>query len=316
MISGRVFRGVSRFRGKYLIFELHIMTAKIIDGKEIAEQVYKELREDIKLLKEKYDITPGLAVVIVGENPASLVYVRNKKKMCEKLGIHSEEYRFMANTHERDILKLIEQLNYNPSIHGILVQLPLPEAVDVISVQKSVSVFKDVDGFNPENVGKLFMDETVFAPCTPLGVQELLVRSGIEIPGKHAVIVGRSNIVGKPLAALLLQKNKNANATVTVCHSRSNNLLEITKQADILIVAIGRPLFIKSDMVREGAVVIDVGINRVGDALIGDVHFQTVKEKAGYITKVPGGVGPMTIAMLMHNTIKSAKKSVNLAGGR
>lgn len=293
-----------------------IMSAKIIDGKEIAEQVYKELREDIKLLKEKYDITPGLAVVIVGENPASLVYVRNKKKMCEKLGIHSEEYRFMANTHERDILKLIEQLNYNPSIHGILVQLPLPEAVDVISVQKSVSVFKDVDGFNPENVGKLFMDETVFAPCTPLGVQELLARSGIEIPGKHAVIVGRSNIVGKPLAALLLQKNKNANATVTVCHSRSNNLLEITKQADILIVAIGRPLFIKSDMVREGAVVIDVGINRVGDALIGDVHFQTVKEKAGYITKVPGGVGPMTIAMLMRNTIKSAKKSVNLAGGR
>lgn len=292
------------------------MSAKIIDGKEIAEQVYKELREDIKLLKDKYDIIPGLAVVIVGENPASLVYVRNKKKMCEKLGIHSEEYRFMESAHERDIVKLIEQLNYNPSIHGILVQLPLPEGVDVISVQKSVSPFKDVDGFNPENVGKLFMDETVFAPCTPLGVQELLVRSGIEIPGKHAVIVGRSNIVGKPLAALLLQKNKNANATVTVCHSRSNNLLEITKQADILIVAIGRPLFIKSDMVREGAVVIDVGINRVGDALIGDVHFQTVKEKAGYITKVPGGVGPMTIAMLMRNTIKSAKKSVNLAGGR
>lgn len=288
------------------------MTAKIINGKEIAEQVYKEMRVDIKLLKDKFDVTPGLAVILVGENPGSLVYVRNKKKVCEMLGIHSEEYKFMASTHERDVLRLIEQLNYNPSIHGILVQLPLPKDINTVEVQKAISIYKDVDGFNPENMGRLLIGEPRFVPCTPLGVQELLVRSGIEISGRHVVIIGRSNIVGKPLAALLMQKQRNADATLTVCHSRSNRLKEITKQADILIVAIGKPEFVTGDMVGDGAVVIDVGINRVGDRLVGDVHFSSVKEKAIYITKVPGGVGPMTIAMLMHNTVKSAKMSVNL----
>lgn len=286
------------------------MTAKIMDGKEIAEQIYSELERDIKLLKEKHEIMPGLAVILVGENPGSLVYVRNKKKTCEKLGIHLEEYRFMASTHEREILKLIEQLNYNPSIHGILVQLPLPSDINSVEIQKAVSVYKDVDGFNPENMGRLLMGEAGFVPCTPLGVQELLVRSGIEIGGRHVVIVGRSNIVGKPLAALLMQKEKNANATVTVCHSKSNRLKEITRQADILAVAIGKPEFVTGDMVGEGAVVIDVGINRVGEHIVGDVDFQSVKEKAGYMTKVPGGVGPMTIAMLMSNTVKAAKSTV------
>lgn len=286
------------------------MTAKIIDGKEIAEQIYKELERDIKSLKEKFEIIPGLAVILVGENPSSLVYVRNKKKTCERLGIHSEEYRFMASTHEREILKLIEQLNYNPSIHGILVQLPLPSGINPVEIQKAVSPYKDVDGFNPENMGKLLMGEAGFVPCTPLGVQELLRRSNIEISGRHVVIVGRSNIVGKPLAALLMQKEKDANATVTVCHSKSNRLKEITRTADILIVAIGKPEFLTGDMVGEGAVVIDVGINRVGEHIVGDVDFQGVKEKAGYITKVPGGVGPMTIAMLMSNTVKAAKLTV------
>lgn len=283
------------------------MSAKIIDGKEIAEQIYKELQGDIKLLREKFDITPGLAVILVGENSSSLVYVRNKKKTCERLGINSSEYRFMASTHEMDILKLIEQLNYNPSIHGILVQLPLPNDINTTEIQKTISPYKDVDGFNPENMGKLLIGEPRFVPCTPLGIQELLVRSGIEISGKHVVIVGRSNIVGKPLAALLMQKQKNANATVTICHTGSKNLKDITKQADILVVAIGKPHFLTQDMVREGAVVIDVGINRVGDRLVGDVDFASVKEKAGFITKVPGGVGPMTIAMLMYNTVKAAK---------
>lgn len=286
------------------------MTAKIIDGKEIAEGIYKELEKDIKLLKNKHDIVPGLAVVLVGENPGSMVYVRNKKKMCEKLGIYSEEYRFMASTHEREIIKLIEGLNYNPSIHGILVQLPLPGDIDPIEIQKVVSPYKDVDGFNPENMGRLLMGEARFVPCTPLGIQELLVRSGIEISGRHVVIVGRSNIVGKPLSALLMQKEKNANATVTVCHSKSNGLKEITKLADILIVAIGKPEFLTGDMVGDDAVVIDVGINRVGERIVGDVHFQSVKDKASYITKVPGGVGPMTIAMLMSNTVKAAKLTV------
>lgn len=286
------------------------MTAKIIDGKEIAEQIYKELSEDIKHLKDKFDVTPGLAVILVGENPGSLVYVRNKKKTCERLGIYSEEYRFMASTHERDILKLIEQLNYNPSIHGILVQLPLPDDINTAEVQKAVSLYKDVDGFNPENMGRLLTGDARFVPCTPLGVQELLVRSGIEISGRHVVIVGRSNIVGKPLAALLMQKQKNANATVTVCHTGSKQLKEITRQADILVVAIGKPEFLTADMVKDNAVVIDVGINRIGDRLVGDVHFSSVKEKAGYITKVPGGIGPMTIAMLMYNTVRSARFSV------
>ena len=280
---------------------------KIIDGKEIAETIYKELEKDIKQLKEKYDITPGLAVVLAGEDPASLVYVRSKHRMCEKLGIYSEEYRLMANTTERELLDIVERLNHNPNIHGILVQLPLPSGINTTEIQKAVSLYKDVDGFSPESLGRLLIGESQFVPCTPLGIQELIVRSGIDISGKNVVIVGRSNIVGKPLAALLMQKNQNANATVTVCHSRSKNIGEITKKADIVIVAIGRPKFLTADMVSEGVVVIDVGINRVEGRLVGDVDFSLVSQKASYITKVPGGVGPMTIAMLMYNTVKAAR---------
>lgn len=284
---------------------------KVISGKEIAAEVYKDLEKDIKELKKKHDITPGLAVILVGENPASLVYVRNKKKICEQLGIHSEEYRLMATTLERELLQLIERLNYNPSIHGILVQLPLPKDINTTEVQKAVSPYKDVDGFNPENMGRLLIGEARFVPCTPLGVQELLVRSGIEISGRNVVIVGRSNIVGKPLAALLMQKKENADATVTVCHSRSRNLQDITKRAEIVIVAIGKPEFLTADMVSDGVVVIDVGINRVEGRLVGDVDFSGVSQKVSYITKVPGGVGPMTIAMLMYNTVKAAKLTVS-----
>lgn len=280
---------------------------KIIDGKEIAETIYKELEKDIKELKEKHDITPGLAVVLAGEDPASLVYVRNKHKMCEKLGIYSEEYRLMATATEKELLDIVERLNRNPSIHGILVQLPLPSGINTTEIQKAVSLYKDVDGFSPESLGRLLIGESQFVPCTPLGIQELIVRSGIDISGKNVVIVGRSNIVGKPLAALLMQKKENANATVTVCHSRSKNIGEITKKADIVIVAIGRPKFLTADMVSEGVVVIDVGINRVLGRLVGDVDFSPVSQKASYITKVPGGVGPMTIAMLMYNTVKAAK---------
>jgi methylenetetrahydrofolate dehydrogenase (NADP+)/methenyltetrahydrofolate cyclohydrolase len=231
--------------------------------------------------------------------------------MCETLGMYSEEYKMMAHTREIDILKLLDDLNHNPSIHGILVQLPLPSGINAFEVQRAVSPYKDVDGFNPENMGKLLMGEPRFVPCTPLGVQEMIIRSGIELSGRHVVIVGRSNIVGKPLAALLMQKSKNANATVTVCHSGSKNLSDITRRADILVMAIGQAEFLKEDMVREGTVVIDVGMNRVGDKLVGDVCFDRVKEKAGYITPVPGGVGRMTIAMLMYNTVKSAKSTVS-----
>jgi len=288
------------------------MTAKIIDGKIIAEQIYTEIRKDIKLLKEKYDITPGLAVILVGEDPASVVYVRNKRKMCENLGMYSEEYKMMASTRETEILKLIDDLNHNPGIHGILVQMPLPKGINPIEIQKTISPYKDVDGLTPINVGNLMIGEKCFIPCTPFGVQEMLIRSGIEISGKHVVILGRSNLVGKPLAALLMQKANNANATVTVCHSKSNNLKDITKSAEILIVAIGSPEFVKADMVSEGTVVIDVGMNRIGDKLIGDVKFDEVNRKASYITPVPGGVGRMTIAMLMYNTLKSAKMTVKM----
>lgn len=288
------------------------MSAKIINGKEIAAQIYKELEKEIKLLKSKAGITPGLAVVVVGEDPASQIYVRNKKRICETLGIYSEEYRFMAHTLSQDIIRVVEQLNYNPAIHGILVQLPLPAGIDPMEVQNTVSPNKDADGFHPENMGRLLMGEARFVPCTPLGIQELLIRNNIAISGKRVVIVGRSNIVSKPLAALLMQKKENANATVTVCHSRTKDLAEITRKADILVAAIGRPEFITADMVADGAVVIDVGMNRLEGRLTGDVHFPGVSEKASYITPVPKGVGPVTIAMLMHNTVKAAKLQISV----
>jgi len=290
------------------------MSARIIDGKAIAAGMQEEMKIEVESLKDKYNLIPGLAVVLVGDNPASRVYVSMKKKACARLGIYSEEHKLALNTSEHDLLELINKLNENEKIHGILVQLPLPDHINEDKVLNAIDPSKDVDGFHPVNVGNLVIGKPSFLPCTPYGIQQLLLKSGIQIEGKHVVVVGRSNIVGKPVALILLQKAKDANATVTVCHSRSGDLSYYTKQADILIAAIGRAEMIKKDMVKEGAVVIDVGVNRVDDSssergykLVGDVDFEGVKEIASAITPVPGGVGPMTITMLMHNTIKAAR---------
>lgn len=290
------------------------MSAKIIDGKAIAAQMQDEMKIEVESLKDKYNLIPGLAVVLVGDNPASRVYVNMKKKACARLGIYSEEYKLPSNTSEHDLLELINKLNADERIHGILVQLPLPDHIDEDKVLNTIDPAKDVDGFHPVNVGNLVIGKPSFLPCTPYGIQQLLIKSGIQIEGKHVVVVGRSNIVGKPVALILLQKTKDANATVTVCHSRSGDLSYYTRQADILIAAIGRAEMINKDMVKEGAVVIDVGVNRVDDPssergykLVGDVDFEEVKEIASAISPVPGGVGPMTITMLMHNTIKAAR---------
>lgn len=291
------------------------MPAKIIDGKAIAEQIQQEIAKEVEELKAK-GITPGLATILVGEDPASQVYVRNKGKACEKAGIYSDQHTLPTNIEEDELLKLIESLNNDPKISGILVQLPLPKHIDEVKVLNAISPDKDVDGFHPVSVGKFFtvknFDEMVrqglFLPCTPHGVIELLVRSGVNLSGAEAVVVGRSNIVGKPVATLLLANN----ATVTICHSRTKDLGEVCRRADVLIAAIGKPQFIKADMVKEGVVVIDVGVNRItsekGFKLVGDVDFEQVSEKASMITPVPGGVGPMTITMLLVNTIKAAKK--------
>lgn len=290
------------------------MAAKIIDGKAIAAQMQEEMRIEMESLKDKYNLIPGLAVVLVGDNAASRVYVNMKKKACSRLGIYSEEYKLLSNTSEQDLLELINKLNANEKIHGILVQLPLPDHIDEGKILNAIDPSKDVDGFHPVNVGNLVIGKPSFLPCTPYGIQQLLLKSGIQIEGKHVVVVGRSNIVGKPVALILLQKAQGANATVTVCHSRSGDLSYYTKQADILIAAIGRAEMIKKSMIKQGAVVIDVGVNRVDDPssergykLVGDVDFEEVKEIASAITPVPGGVGPMTITMLMHNTIKAAR---------
>lgn len=286
----------------------------IIDGKKIAEEIGEEIKKEVVRLKQDYDITPGLAVILVGDNPASVVYVRNKRRMCEKLGIYSEEHRLPADVGIVKLMDLINYLNHNPKVHGILVQLPLPEGLNADTVIREISMYKDVDGFSPVNMGRLLLGNPVFVPCTPLGVQELLKRSGISPNGKNVTIIGRSNIVGKPLAALLMQRGEWADATVTVCHSRTEDLPEITRRTDILVVAMGKPMFVTGEMVKEGAVVIDVGINRVEDLttekgyrLVGDVDFDSVAPKCSYITKVPGGVGPMTVAMLMYNTVKAAR---------
>jgi len=291
------------------------MPALIIDGSAIAEEIREELKEKIAELKSE-GVTPGLAVVLVGEDPASQVYVRMKGKACEELGLYSETIRLPAEYKEEALLKLIDDLNANPKIHGILVQLPLPDHINETKVLNRISPEKDVDGFHPVNVGRMFIGDPGFLPCTPHGVQELLVRSGNSPEGKHVVVVGRSNIVGKPVAAILMQKKKGANATVTVCHSKTKDLPSVTRQGDIIIAAMGVPQFIKADMVKEGAVVIDVGVNRVDDPsakrgyrLVGDVDFEAVKEKASAITPVPGGVGPMTIVMLIKNTVLSAEKT-------
>jgi methylenetetrahydrofolate dehydrogenase (NADP+)/methenyltetrahydrofolate cyclohydrolase len=289
--------------------------ANLIDGRAIAEKVYVDLRREIADLKSR-GVTPGLAVVLVGDNPASRAYVRSKDKMSRELGLHSVKLELPLATTQEDLLARVDELNRDPAIHGILVQSPPPPQIDEAAVVRTLDPRKDIDGFHPANVAKLALgDPTGFVPCTPLGVQRLLIETQVGIAGAHVVILGRSMIVGKPLALLLMQKASGADATVTVVHSRSRNLPEITRSADILIAAIGRANFVKAEHVRDGAVVIDVGINRVEDSktergyrLVGDVDFGIVAPKAAAITPVPGGVGPMTIAMLMSNTVRACRR--------
>lgn len=283
------------------------MAATLIKGSEVSKQIREELKQEVAQLKEKHNLVPGLATILVGEDEASKVYVGQKEKGCKELGIYSERINLPGNTAEEDLLSLIGKLNKNGQIHGILVQLPLPKHINETNVLYAIDPKKDVDGFHPVNVGKLMLGEPDFIPCTPHGIQQLLIRSGIETSGAEAVVVGRSNIVGKPIANMLLQKKKGANATVTICHTGTKDIASHTRRADILIVAAGKPKTITADMVKEGVVVIDVGVNRLPTGLVGDVDFETVKEKAKAITPVPGGVGPMTIAMLMHNTVQAAK---------
>lgn len=287
----------------------------IIDGKSISAAVKEEVRDQTAALKEKHGIVPGLAFLLVGDNPASQSYVRSKERACEFCGFHSTTVTLPSSTTEQEILARIGAWNIDPDIHGILVQLPLPEHVDEDRVIEAISPRKDVDGFHPINVGKLVIGQEAFLPCTPAGIQEMLIRGGIKTAGKHVVVVGRSNIVGKPIANILLQKTAGANAVVTVAHSAAEDISMYTRMADILIVATGRVNTITADMVKDGVVVIDVGINRVEDAsrergyrIVGDVDFESVRERASAITPVPGGVGPMTIAMLMRNTYRSAQR--------
>lgn len=289
------------------------MSASIIDGKKIAAKIRAELAEEIKRLQSEKGVTPGLAVILVGEDPASQSYVKAKEKACEEIGVYSDDNRLPAETTQEELLKLIAEKNADPAIHGILVQLPLPKHIDTDAVIAAIDPAKDVDGFSPVSVGKLMLGQPTYISCTPHGVVQLLMRSGVEIAGKEAVVVGRSNIVGKPLANLLLQKAPYGNATVTLAHTRTANLAEVTRRADILIAAAGRPNTITADMVKPGAVVIDVGVNRIADAnsprghrLVGDCDYAGVAEVASMITPVPGGVGPMTITMLLYNTVQSA----------
>ena len=278
----------------------------LIDGKKVSVEVRNRLAEETKKLKKKTGKEPGLATVLVGDDSASAVYVRNKNKTCRELGFQSFENQLSSDITEEQLLNLINELNSNPNVHGILVQLPLPDQIDSEKILQAIDPKKDVDGFHPINVGKLIVGNALLTPCTPTGIIELLDHYNIEISGKHAVIIGRSNIVGKPVSMLLLQRN----ATITICHSRTKNLEEVTREADILIAAVGRAHFVKENMVSEGAAVIDVGINRVNGKLTGDVDFEPVSKKASYITPVPGGVGPMTIALLMENTLKAFKDSI------
>ena len=278
--------------------------SQIIDGKELAKHIREELKEEVKELKNA-EIYPKLAVIMVGDDPASKVYVRNKSRACEDVGIEYEEYLLPAKTTREELLELIEKLNNDERVHGILVQSPLPEGLDANEAFRTILPKKDVDGFHPVNVGKLSLNQDCFVSCTPYGIIKMLEAYNVPIEGANAVIIGRSNIVGKPLAQCLLNKN----ATVTICHSKTKNLKEITKKADILIAAIGKPKFVTEDMVKENATVIDVGINRNEEGkLVGDTDFENIKEKVNFITPVPGGVGPMTIAMLMYNVVKAAKQ--------
>ena len=293
------------------------MTAQLIDGKAIAAQIYEEIQAEVADLKEEHGVTPGLATVLVGENPASQSYVRSKQKRCTQVGFNSIGEHLATDASQEEVEGLVQQLNADPAIHGILVQLPLPKHLDEEKILSLISLEKDVDGFHPINIGRLSMKgrKPLFVPCTPAGCIELLVRSGVEIEGKEAVVLGRSNIVGLPVSMLLLHRN----ATITICHSRTKDLPGTCRRADILIAAVGRPEMVKADWVKPGAAVIDVGINRVDDAtrkrgyrLVGDVDFEDVKNVAGHLTPVPGGVGPMTIAMLMWNTLAGAKRAAGL----
>jgi len=280
----------------------------IINGNKIAQDIRNEVRKGAQELKEQTGIVPGLTVVLVGDDPASQVYVGRKAKACAEVGFLSREYRLPAETEEKKLLKIIKKLNKDDLVHGILVQLPLPKHISTETIIAAIDPCKDVDGFHPVNVGGLVTGTPLFVPCTPRGIMELISRSGIELAGKEAVVVGRSNIVGKPMALLLLAQH----ATVTMCHSKTKDLASVTGRADVLVAAIGKPHMIKANMVKEGAVVIDVGVNRLENGkLAGDVAFEEVAAKASFITPVPGGVGPMTIAMLMQNTLEAARRSIN-----
>ena len=290
------------------------MNAQLIDGKRIAAEVRAEVAEGVREMKERLNVTPGLAVVLVGGDPASAVYVRNKQRAATEVGMDAQDVRLPADTSQERLLEHVEELKANPRFHGILVQLPLPDHIDERTVLDSLDPMKDVDGLHPENAGRLAGGRARFVPATPLGIQQMLVRTGHDPDGKRVVVCGRSEIVGKPVALLLMQRASGANATVTVCHTRTRDLADITRQADILIAAIGRPMSITADMVKDGVTVIDVGVNRIdaaerkrGYRLVGDVDFDAVSEKAAAITPVPGGVGPMTIAMLLHNTLAAAR---------
>jgi methylenetetrahydrofolate dehydrogenase (NADP+)/methenyltetrahydrofolate cyclohydrolase len=291
------------------------MAAQVIDGNKIAAQIRGELEKEIKALKDKQGVAPGLAVVLVGENPASQQYVKNKNKAAHEIGIYSEQHNLPKDTPEAELLALVVRLNADPKIHGILVQLPLPKHIDEKKVLLLIDPEKDVDGFHPMNLGKMMVGDPAYLPCTPHGVVKMLAYSGVKPSGKHVVVVGRSNIVGKPVANMLVQKAEGADATVTICHSRTRDLPSVTRQADILIAAIGQPEFVTAEMVKPGAVVIDVGVNRVDDPSspkgfrwVGDVKYEEVAAKASAISPVPGGVGPMTITMLLYNTVESARR--------
>ncbi|MDH5299596.1 MAG: bifunctional 5,10-methylene-tetrahydrofolate dehydrogenase/5,10-methylene-tetrahydrofolate cyclohydrolase [Desulfobulbaceae bacterium] len=294
------------------------MSAKIISGVETAKAIREELKVEVAELKEKHGVVPGLVTILVGEDPASQSYVSAKNKTAHDLGIHSEQITLPVDTKEDDLLALVEKCNNDPKINGILVQLPLPKHINEAKILYSINPDKDVDGFHPVNVGKMVLGEQCFLPCTPHGILELLSRSGVKTSGAEVVVIGRSNIVGKPIANLMLQKRPAGDATITLCHTRTRDLAAHTRRADIIIAAVGVPKMVTADMVKEGVVIIDVGVNRIGMSesgkaiLAGDVDFEPVKAKASFITPVPGGVGPMTITMLMKNTLQAAKQAAGL----
>ncbi|HJT76062.1 MAG TPA: bifunctional methylenetetrahydrofolate dehydrogenase/methenyltetrahydrofolate cyclohydrolase FolD [Gemmataceae bacterium] len=290
------------------------MPAALLDGKHLAQAMQAEIAAEAAAFTRRHGTRPGLAAVLVGDNDASQRYVRGKRSACEKCGLASWLHHLPGETTQEELLGLVARLNADPAVHGILVQLPLPPQIREADVIRAVSPLKDVDGFGPENLGLLAAGHPRFLPCTPHGVQQLLLRNDIEIAGRHVVIVGRSNIVGKPLALILMQKGPGGDATVTVCHSRSRNLADLTRQADIVVVAIGKAQFLKADMVRPGAVVVDVGINRVAGRLVGDADFDALLPVVSAITPVPGGVGPMTITMLLHNTVRAARHQLRDEG--